>query len=154
MTTVALREISSANRGAVLQLRVSPEQVRFVGGVGEALADAEEFPEANPWYRAIYAGDTPVGFVMISWDVTPAPPSIIGPWFLWKLLIDSRYQKRGYGRAAVDEIASIVRGEGATELLTSYVEGDGDPGGFYERLGFTPTGERDANNEVILALQL
>ena len=39
----------------------------------------------------------PVGFVMLSWNVVPQPPRIIGPWFLWKLLVDERHQHRGYG---------------------------------------------------------
>jgi diamine N-acetyltransferase len=38
--------------------------------------------------------------------------------------------------------------------LTSYTEGDGEPGPFYRRLGFAPTGERDIEGEVILALAL
>jgi hypothetical protein len=36
-------------------------------------------------------GGTLVGFVMVSWNVEPQPPEIIGPWFLWKLLIDQRH---------------------------------------------------------------
>jgi diamine N-acetyltransferase len=78
-------------------VRVAPTQKRFVGTVAGALMDAEEIPEGKPWYRAIYVGDQTVGFVMLSWNVTPEPPRIIGPWFLWKLLIDERHQRRGYG---------------------------------------------------------
>ena len=66
--------------------------------------------------------------------------------------IDSRFQRSGYGRATVKLIAEVVRAEGATELLTSYVEGDNEPWPFYERLGFSPTGERDDNGEVILVI--
>lgn len=47
-----------------------------------ALADAVDYPHAKPWYRAVFAGGEPVGFVMISWDVEPTPPQIISPWFL------------------------------------------------------------------------
>ena len=90
----------------------------------------------------------------MSWDVEPQPPEIIGPWFLWKLLIDRRYQRRGYGSEAVRQVARLVWAEGASELLTSYVPEDGGPVGFYRRLGFTPTGELDANGEVIVRLSL
>lgn len=79
---------------------------------------------------------------------------IIGPWFLWKLLIDERHQRRGYGREALRRIVDIVRSEGATELLTSYTTGEGEPWPFYERFGFVPTGELDAEGEVILRLHL
>jgi diamine N-acetyltransferase len=53
----------------------------------------------------IVADGTPVGFVMASWDAEPDPPEIIGPWFLWKLLIDERYQGRGYGAEVIMRLA-------------------------------------------------
>src|SRR5438093_337621 len=139
VAAVTLREITDENRDAVLALRVAPAQKRFVGTVAGALTDAREIPEGKPWYRAIYADDQPVGFVMLSWNVTPAPPRIIGPWFLWKLLIDGRHQRRGYGREAVGLVADIVRANGAAELLTSCVPGKGGPEPFYRRIGFSPT---------------
>lgn len=154
MNAATLRELNDANRDAVVALRVPPSQKRFVGSVAGALESAVESPEGNPWYRAIYTGDEPVGFVMLSWDVTPDPPRIIGPWFLWKLIIDERHQRRGYGRDAVRLVADIVRAQGGTELLTSYVPGDGEPWPFYRSLGFRPTGELDENGEIILSLDL
>jgi diamine N-acetyltransferase len=102
---VTLGEITDRNREAVLALRVTPGQERFVGSVRNALAQAARYPHANPWYRAVCAGGEPVGFVLVSWDVEPQPPEIIGPWFLWKLLIDQRHQGRGYGAAAVRQVA-------------------------------------------------
>ncbi|MEV4630887.1 GNAT family N-acetyltransferase [Micromonospora sp. NPDC049523] len=151
---VTLDELTAQNREAVLALRVGPGQGRFVGTVRESLAEAAEYPYAKPWYRAVYAAAEPVGFVMLSWDAEPQPPEIIGPWFLWKLLIDERHQGRGYGREVVRQVADLVRAEGATELLTSYVPEDGGPAGFYRRLGFVPTGEQDASGEVIVRLTL
>jgi diamine N-acetyltransferase len=151
---VTLGEITDSNRDAVLALRVAPEQERFVGSVRGALADAAEYPHARPWYRAVLAGGKPVGFVMVSWNVEPQPPEIIGPWFLWKLLIDERYQGRGYGLEAVRQVAEIVLAHGATELLTSYVPQVGGPAGFYEKLGFVPVGDLDRNGEIIVRLVL
>ena len=154
MSVVTLREITDENRREILAVRVAQAQQRFVGAVAGALVDAEEIPEGKPWYRAIYADDQPVGFVMLSWNVTPEPPRIIGPWFLWKLLIDERHQRRGYGGETVRLVADIVRANGAAELLTSCVVGDGGPEPFYRRIGFSPTGEHDENGEIILALDL
>jgi GNAT superfamily N-acetyltransferase len=154
---VTLEEITDENREAVLALRVAPGQERFVGSVPDSLAEAADYPHAKPWYRAVFADGEPagpVGFVMVSWNCEPRPPEIIGPWFLWKLLIDERYQGRGYGAAVVRQIAELVRAEGATELLTSYVPEDGGPAGFYQRLGFVPTGELDGSGEVIVRLGL
>jgi diamine N-acetyltransferase len=151
---VTLDEISDGNRAAVLALRVAPGQEQFVSSVPESLAEAAEYPQARPWYRAVVADGTPVGFVVVSWNAEPDPPEIIGPWFLWKLLIDERFQGRGYGAEVVRQVAELVRAEGAAELLTSYVPQHGGPAGFYERLGFVPTGDVDEAGEVIMRLAL
>ena len=152
---IELREITSENLEEVVSLRVSAAQQRFVGGTfAEALADADKFPEANPWPRAIYLEDQPVGLVMLSWNVEPDPPWTIGPWFLWKLLIDENYQGQGIGGDVVRLVADLVRQEGATELLTSYVDEEEGPGPFYAKLGFVLTGEMDAEDEIIVSLHL
>jgi GNAT superfamily N-acetyltransferase len=148
--TITLREITEDNAEAVRALRVAPGQERFVSSVAYSLVEAEEHPEGNPWFRAVYADGSPVGFVMLSWDVEPQPPDLNGPWFLWKLLIDSRHQGKGYGREVVRQVVELVRGQGGTELLTSYVPGDDGPADFYARLGFVPTGEVDSQGEIIL----
>ena len=148
--TIALREIAEENVQSVLALRLAPGQERFVSSVADSLAEADEHPEGNPWFRAVYADGRPVGFVMLSWDVEPQPPDLNGPWFLWKLLIDRSHQGKGYGREVVRQVLEIVRGQGGTELLTSHVPGEGGPAGFYARLGFLPTGERDPQGEVLL----
>jgi diamine N-acetyltransferase len=152
--TVHLRDLTDENRAAILDLRVSVEQQRFVGpSVQSALDDAAAHPEAAPWFRGVFDGDEPVGFVMLSWNCVPQPPDVLGPWFLWKLLIDQRYQGRGYGAEVVRQVAGLVRAEGAAELLTSFVPGPEGPGGFYERLGFVLTGEV-VDGESVAALPL
>ena len=149
--TITLREITQDNAESVRALRLAPGQERFVSSVAESLAEAEAHAEGHPWFRAAYNDDDlPVGFVMLSWDVEPQPPDIHGPWFLWKLLIDHRHQGEGYGREVVRQVVELVLGQGGTELFTSYVPGDGGPAGFYARLGFVPTGERDSQGEIIL----
>ena len=151
---IELREITDTNRDAVLAIHAGPAEGRYVSSVADSLEEAAETPEGNPWYRAVYLDDQPVGFVMLSWDVTPDPPDILGPWFLWKLLVDERRQRGGIGRAILDEVVRLIRAEGATELLTSHGEGDGSPAGFYERLGFVPTGAHDPDGERIMRLDL
>ena len=154
---VTLEEITGQNREAVLALRVAPGQERFVSSVEDSLAAAADYPQARPWYRAVFASGEPagpVGFVMMSWNCEPDPPEIIGPWLLWKLLIDERYQGRGYAAAVVRQVAELVQAEGARELLTSYVPEDEWAAGFCQRLGFVPTGELDDRGEVIVRLVL
>lgn len=149
---VHLREITDDNHDAVCALRVRQDQERFVASVAKSLDDAAATPHANPWYRAVYAGDEPVGFVMLSWNVPPSP-GIRGPYFLWRLLIDERHQGRGIGRETLTQIVDLLRSDGATELLTSYVPGDGEPWPFYHRFGFQPTGEIE-DDEILVRLAL
>ena len=66
---VSLRPITDANRDAVEALHVTPGQSRFVSGVRESLLEAAQEPDAQALYWAIYADETPVGFVMIADEV-------------------------------------------------------------------------------------
>jgi diamine N-acetyltransferase len=152
--SIELREVTPEVRQALRSVRLGAGQDRFVSSVEDSLAEAEEYPQAKPWYRAVYTDGRPVGFVMISWDVEPDPPLIHGPWFLWKLLIDESQQRRGLGREVVLEISDLVRREGGQELLTSYVDEPGGPGPFYRGLGFEPTGDVDDSGEVLMRLVL
>ena len=81
---VTLREITDGNREAVLALHVAPEQAAVRTGSVQGAPPRRRRVAGTPsrWYRAIYADDQPVGFVMVSWDVEPQPPEILGPWFL------------------------------------------------------------------------
>ena len=98
---VSLRPLSESNRQAVEALRVSPSQERFVSSVADSLLEAAEHPDARALYWAVHSEDTPVGFVMIA-DEVGSPDYI--PHYLWKLLIDERYQRQGFGTATLDLI--------------------------------------------------
>jgi diamine N-acetyltransferase len=151
---VTLREITEANRCQIEALTVAPHQEMFVAGVAESLVEAAETPDACPWYRAVYMDQYPVGFVMISDNIPDGHPEYLGPYFLWRLLIDARWQRRGYGRAVLDLIVDYVRGRpDAERLLTSAVPGDSSPLDFYLKYGFSLTGEVD-NGELVLELPL
>ena len=154
MPSIELREVTEANRDVVVTIHAGPAEGRFVSSVAESIEEAAQSPEDNPWYRAVYLEGEPVGFVMLSWNVTPDRPDVISPWFLWKLLVDERHQGRGIGRAIVEEVIRLISVEGATQLFTSHVVAEGGPDGFYERLGFVPTGSFDPQGERILRLDL
>ena len=147
---VSLRPITDANREAVEALAVPPDQRRFVSGVRESILEAAEHPDARAIYWAIYDDETPVGFVMIADDVDD--PGYIAH-FLWKLLIDERYQRRGFGTATLDLIVEFFRNRGAGAMWTSAGQGDGSPVAFYERYGFERTGDLHGT-EVLLRLEI
>lgn len=140
---VTLREVTKQNLRDILRLKVGEAQERFVASNAVSIAQAHFDPD-TAWYRAIYEGDQPVGFVMI--DDNPAIPR----YTLWRFMIDHRFQRRGLGRAAIEAVLAHVRGRpGATELFTSCVDAAGGPGPFYERLGFTYTGDLDEGERVM-----
>ena len=151
---VSLREITPANQRAVEELVVTADQADYVAGVAESLVEAAETPDARPWYRAVYADETPVGFVMISDGITVVNPDYLGPYFLWRLLIDKRHQGRGYGSATVDLVVDHLRTrDDARVLITSVVQGPASPIGFYLSQGFRPTGAVH-QGELVLELDL
>lgn len=148
---VELRPITGSNRAELEALRVAPRQERFVSSVEDALIEAAQEPGARAIAWGVYAGETPVGFVMIADEVDS---SDYIPQYLWKLFIDERYQGRGYGTATLDLIVAYFRSRpGIAVISTSAGEGDGGPIPFYERYGFVRTGETH-DDEVFLRLDL
>jgi diamine N-acetyltransferase len=147
---VSLREITSVNRADVERLAVTPEQDAYVASNAESLLEAAATPDACPWFRAVYAGDVPIGFVMISDGIPDTSPEYIGPYYLWRLMIDTRWQGQGYGRAALDLVVEYVRTRpNAPRLLSSLVPGTtGSPRGFYLNYGFRLTGDWHDGEEV------
>lgn len=143
---VFLREITPETVRTICALSVADGQHTFVARNALSLAEASVAPHA--WFRAIYLRETPIGFLMLHDD--PEKPE----YFLWRFMIDHRFQREGYGREAMKLLIDHVRSRpGATELLTSCVQADGGPQPFYEGLGFRPTGEYE-DGEVVLRLAL
>ena len=148
MANVELRDIvTDADRSAVLTLQRKPGQERYLGSMESHFEDAIEDARAHPRMWSIHDASTGelVGFTMISDDVPAetleAEPDIVGPYFLWRLLIDARHQGRGYGRATIDAVADYVRARpNGKVLLTSCQAGEGSPQPFYLHYGFEKTG--------------
>jgi RimJ/RimL family protein N-acetyltransferase len=149
---ISLRPITAANREAVMALHVARDQQRFVSSVADSLREAADEPGGRPLYWAIYADETPVGFVMISDEVDTGDYI---PHFLWKLLIDVRHQRQGFGTAALDLVVDYFRARPGVDVIsTSAGQGDGSPIAFYERYGFKRTGDIVFDDEVLLRLEL
>lgn len=143
---VALRDITKDTVRAICSLAVAPDQHRFVAPNAVSLAEALFEPKA--WYRAVYADGNPVGFVMLFDD--PVQPE----YYLWRLMIAAGQQRKGYGSQALSQVVAYVRSRpGARELRTSCVPGEGSPCRFYQKLGFTFTGEEE-DGELVMVLPL
>lgn len=144
---ITLREVTAQSVRAICRLLVAPHQQGFVAPNAISIAEAY-FARERAWFRAVYADETPVGFVMLSDE--PDKPE----YYLWRFMIDARYQRHGFGRRAIALLIDHVKTRpGATKLLTSCVPGEGTPIPFYAKLGFVETGEED-DGERVLRLDL
>ena len=131
-------------------MQVRPEQEGVVASVTESLAAAYVARDVA-WPRLIYEGDQLVGFVMASFD--PAAEAELYRCFLWRLNVAADRQGMAYGRFGVDALCDEARRRGERKLMVSWSEHQHGPEGFYLRLGFKPTGERN-RAEIVAELPL
>lgn len=143
---VRLEKITEQNVYKCLGLQVNDAQKNFVAPNTYSLAEAWVYGDvARPF--AIYDGDTLVGFFMGSVDKEKQEYGV------WRLMIDKRYQGKGYGRAALRLAVAYLRGEGAGAISLSYEPENTTAGALYASEGFVLTGEVD-DGEVVARLDL
>lgn len=145
---VTLREITAETVGPVCRLsRTLPEhQHGFVADNAFSIAQAH-FSE-TAWFRAVYADETPLGFIMLDDDATKPE------YFLWRFMIGGDYQGNGYGRKAIELLVDYVKTRpGAKELLVSFVQKEHGPEEFYLKTGFKLNGQMHGG-EVGATLEL
>lgn len=95
----------------------------------------------SAWFRAIYADETPIGFIMTHTGSDYEDGIDCPGVFLWRFMIAEPYQGKGYGRKALEKLIQHLKAMGVPMLYTSYGQGEGSPEGFYRNLGFQPTGD-------------
>jgi diamine N-acetyltransferase len=145
---VSLREITEDTVREVCNLSNTLTPPRKYMVAPNAVSIAQAYFDEHAWFRAIYAGDTPVGFLMLYDD--PQEPE----YFLWRFMIAGPHHGKGFGRRAIVLLADYVRTRpGATVLETSCGQGPGSPEEFYRKLGFVRNGKM-LENEVGLSLTL
>ena len=113
---VHLEKITFDNAYKICNLKVKKEQRDFVASNLWSLAHAyigntNNLP-AFPF--GIYLGKKPVGFLMIGY-ITPEsfeegePEIFKNSYFIWRLMIDKRYQGNGYGRQAIELALDFIK---------------------------------------------
>ena len=157
-----LEKISGKNVEEILRLRVAEAQRSFVAANDRSLIDAylclAYGGQAFPF--GIYEDDTPVGFLMISYDVDgdwEDPPAIAEKnYSIWRFMIDEKHQRKGYGRRAMELALEFIRtmpcGRAAYCWLSYELENE-VARRLYQEFGFRETGERDGD-EVIAVRNL
>jgi len=147
---VSLQPITRHNLAAVCALDAGDGGVQVAPNL-RSMAQAAVYPEA--WPRAIYAGEQPVGFLML-YDPSAVQEPEQSDFYLWRLMIDRAHQGRGYGLGALRLLIEQVRRRpGAERLLLSYVAPAPRLVRFYESLGFAATGAL-VEGEVEMSLPL
>ena len=149
---VSLREITFETVRQIVALDLTDLQRYYVAPNAVSIAEAHFNP--GNWFRAVYAGDEPVGLVML---LDPGVPGALvrRPYGhesigLQRLMIDHCHQHKGYGRAALDLIFVHTRANIRTKrIVSSYIPGENGPKAFYLRYGFAETGRFRANGHEI-----
>ncbi len=147
--TVELVEITKDTVRAVCKLDAG-DGGRQVAPNAVSIAQAYFSDEA--WFRAIHADGELVGFLML-WDPTLVQQSEDPRFILWRFMIDARFQRRGYGRAALELAFAHVRARGGDALYLTHVKDVDDAARLYRALGFTYTGEEE-DGEVWMVRRL
>lgn len=142
---ITLRKINEDNWRECIALTVSEDQQKFVGSNVNGLALAYAHKEMNPF--AIYNDETMVGFLMYARDPDD------GVYYINRLMIDQKFQGKGFGRQALIELLNILR-----ELKVESVDILHKPDNHkaikvYESLGFKLT-EFKVDDEVVSNLKL
>ncbi len=116
----------------------------FVSSNLVSMAEAAVNAGAEP--RAIYADDQIVGFIMVAPDTHEGKSG----YYIWRLMIDYRFQRQGYGRAAMEAmLAELEARSDCTHFSISCVPENTIAVRLYESLGFVATGEME-DDEIIL----
>lgn len=143
--SVSLREITPENFRECVNLKVADEQQNFVAPNVMSIAQSKIYPTMN--IRAVYAGDEIAGFAMFGLDTDD------DRYYLVRLMIDQKFQGKGYGKAALLEIIDAMkRIEDCREIYLSFVPDNTGAEQLYKSVGFESTGDTNDSGEIIMRL--
>ena len=146
--SISICPVDSRNREEAEKLHTAPEQINFVEPVAECMAEADELSDWEP--VCIMDGSTPVGFSM--YGLMRREPNHR----LWfdRLLIDEKFQHRGYGRKAVELVLAQMKKEyPGRDIFLSVYEDNPTAIELYRSFGFSFNGELDTKGEKIMVLK-
>ena len=157
-----LEKVNGKNMWDILALRVDKEQEDFVASNEISIIEAyiAETGNGHAFPFGIYENDTPIGFLMIGFDTDDywedAPSIAKGNYNLWRLMIDRKYQNRGYGKRALNLALEFIKSSpcGKAEYCwLSYEPENVVARKMYHSFGFSETGDMDGE-EIIAVLKL
>ena len=157
-----IESVNGRNVWDILKLCVKEEQKSFVAGndvsIIEAYTAITGGGHAFPF--GIYDNNIPVGFLMIGYGIDDywedAPEIAANNYNLWRLMIDKRYQRNGYGKEAVKLALDFVRTKPCGEAEYCWLSYEPDnivAKNLYSSFGFVESGDKDGE-EMIAVLKL
>ena len=151
---ITLQPVTAANWRELIKLKVREDQNRFVASNLFSIAEAQfgdDFEghwDLHPF--GIYDGETPVGFLMYGYNFLHPTQQA----FIQRLMVDEKYQGKGYGRAGMEKMLEIFRADERIKTVGISYEPDNDAARkLYASLGFVETG-RILFDEVEAVLNL
>jgi histidinol dehydrogenase len=151
-TAFEVRPVTDANVDELIKLKTTEAQENFVAPVSKSLAQASVRPAGRP--LGLYSNGEPVGFLLL-WDARRDPDLTerADQLYIWRLMIDARYQGQGHGQAAMRWLIDEAKRMGVASIGLSHVP-ENTVGKFYEKFGFAYTGKvNDGEHEMVLALK-
>ena len=157
-----LKKINKNNVGEILKFEVFDNQKSFVATNNSSIIEAYiAITENNDVFTfGIYKEDTPIGFLMIGFDVDSddegAPRIAKGNYNIWRLMIDKKFQGQGFGKEAMDLALEFVNTFpcGTAKYCWLSYESDNDVArNLYKSVGFVETEEKDGE-EIVAILEL
>lgn len=111
---VHLEKITWDNYYAITKLRVTKEQRNYVAENKWSLVHAYvglSNGSPVPFPFGIYLGKKPIGFVMVGYNgyEEGEPEYFKNTYFVWRFMIDKRWQGKGYGRQAFQMTLDFIR---------------------------------------------
>ena len=139
---ITLRDITRENFNQCVKLEVDAGQENFVAKNVYSIAQSRVEPTFLP--QAVYDGEEMVGFVMYGYDHEEGCYSVA------RLMIDKNHQRKGYGRAAMEEAIRRMREQpNCREIALSINPENASAQKLYESLGFVKTGEVSYGEDVM-----
>ena len=142
---IRLEDIDAGNWR--IPLSVSKDQEQYVASTTTILARAYAYREQRSRAFVIYDNETPVGMVLYHDEDS------LDAYILSEILIDERFQGKGYGTTATKLVLDRMKEDGRYhKVVLCYIEGNDAAKKLYEQFGFVET-DRD-EDEIIMELDL
>ncbi|MCP1183740.1 GNAT family N-acetyltransferase [Paenibacillus sp. 1781tsa1] len=145
---IHLKRVSVDNWYACTQLEVSEEQKNsFPAPVVYWIAESKVVEDFQP--MAIYFDSKLVGFAVYS-----DRPDHEDNYWLLALMIDTKYQGRGYGREALRKLINLMKESlKCKRIMIGHRPENGIAGNLYESIGFHRVSEGLIDGEVVRLLR-